>query len=85
MTATTFAIALITIRLVYGFLAVFNPSSSMWSGLEGSLVAYILMSFLPEYITTILLAGAGLLVRHDVLAKQSDLPVRLRKRTRAGA
>ncbi|KIW18108.1 hypothetical protein PV08_02395 [Exophiala spinifera] len=85
MVAVTIATPLLTIRLVYGFLAVFNPTSSTWAGVEGSLAAYTLMSLLPEYISAVLLIGAGRLALRDVRAeKRSGRSVRLHERAPAG-
>ncbi|EXJ92947.1 hypothetical protein A1O3_01503 [Capronia epimyces CBS 606.96] len=57
-----FATILMAIRLVYGLLMVFDPTSRTWRGVQGSTAAYALMSLLPEYLVTVSLTAVGMMV-----------------------
>ena len=56
------AMPFIVVRLVYFFLGVFDSSTQKWSILAGSIVPFLLMGLLMEYVVVCIYLATGFLI-----------------------
>jgi hypothetical protein len=75
LVGSTLALPFLVVRVVYSFLSIFDNGGvlfyeSKWSYLDGSLVAYIIMGLVMEYVVVCIYIFIGMMVRPS---KENDI------------